>query len=283
VKLPVPIRLLKDRYFGEAARSATVAKDRLADITRYLEPDAAKIAEVAVSSLITYQDPDYALLYLDRLGRYAGPKRDRCLFLAELAQRLDQRMRFDDVPSLAARVTQGGIRQDAETFYLIDLVGMLPPNTADQIVPVVDYLKWADRPVSMRFDGSRPRGMKWARSCALLKRARCYSKRAKTEHAWAERWLHMIDRTQIKQPDAAIEVVRSADLITGAGEVYHRGLRRWHSIVDHLIKPACDGLISSRDMAESVRNAVRDATSLTDSFQFDLSLANVVGEMKKNA
>ena len=73
MKLPVPLRLLKERYFGEASRNQWVAKNRLAALVTSLDPDVAAIVTGAVASLIEYQDPDYALLYLDRIARYSGP------------------------------------------------------------------------------------------------------------------------------------------------------------------------------------------------------------------
>src|ERR1700750_3448031 len=113
----------------------------------------------AVASLINYQDPDYALLYLDRIARYAGPGKARCEFLAELATRLDARMRYDDPPALAQRALNSSDEagqtavasqtQDiAETFCLIDLVGMLPPSGADPLMPVLGYLRWNGRSIT---------------------------------------------------------------------------------------------------------------------------------------
>ncbi|MBY0382328.1 MAG: hypothetical protein K2W78_10465 [Xanthobacteraceae bacterium] len=278
MKLPVPIRLLKDRYFGESSRSEAFAKGRLAELSAYMEPEVASIAERAVVSLSAYQDPDYALLYLERLARYVGPKKAGCPFLSELAVRMDRRMRFDDVAALAMRALETGERSPAGAVCLIDMVGMLPPNAADQVTPVLSYLGWSRRAMSVSFDGSTPGGRKKAGTYALLKRVRMYSKRARIERAWVERWLHMVDRTMLKQHDAAVEVIRSADLINGTGATYHEGLDRWHAIVDRLIKPACDGVLCLENMAGTVQQAVKAAGTIPDSRQFDHLLVEIIGE-----
>jgi len=276
VKLPVPIRLLKDRYFGEASRSEAFAKGRLAELSTYMEPEVAKIAGAAVVSLSAYQDPDYALLYLERLARYVGPKKAGCPFLADLAIQMERRMRFDDVAALAGQALATAGHSPAGTVCYVDLVGMLPPNAADQVMPVLTYLGLSRRCVAIGFDGSTLVGRKKANACAFLKRARMYSKRAKIERAWVERWLHMVDRSMLKQHDAAIEVIRSADLISGAGAAYHRGLDRWAAIVDRLIKPACDGHLCLKDMAYPIRAAVQAAATAPDSRQFDHLLVEII-------
>jgi len=55
-KLPVPIRLLKERYFGEASRNPWVARNKLASLIARLPPEVAAIVGDAVPALIAYQD-----------------------------------------------------------------------------------------------------------------------------------------------------------------------------------------------------------------------------------
>jgi hypothetical protein len=288
VKLPVPLRLLKERYFGESSRNVSVAKNRLADLSQYMRPEVTDIATAAVASLIDYQDPDYALLYLDRIARYAGPGKAHCEFLAELARRLDARMRYDDPAALAQRVLNSSeaghsavtsrTQAVAGTFCLIDLVGMLPPSAADPITPVLGYLRWSGRSITLRFNCRTKRGYRWARAWALLKHVRIYSRRFKTESASVERWLHMTDRASSKQPGAGIEVVRSADLIKGAGAVYHRGLTNWNAIVDRLIKPTCDGTLCLPDLAKTVQTAVHSVAEDSDPGRLNQLIIRIIDD-----
>src|SRR3569623_2021396 len=88
---------------------------------------------------------------------------------------------------------------------------------------------------------------------SLLRYARTHSRRAKTESAWVERWLHMIDRVRTFQPVAVGEIVKTADVVSGSGADYHRVLAYWNVIVDRLVKPVCDGTTATLDLAEALR------------------------------
>jgi hypothetical protein len=213
------------------------------------------------------------------LSRYVGPKTEFFPFLGELAPRLDRRMRFPDPPSAAQasmRQGQGNVTAaPSARFCLIDLIGMLPPNGVDQVLPLVAYLGWSKREVSLRFAGY-PRRM---RIITLLKHTRIYSSRFKQESAWVERWLHMIDRVRVKQPEAALAVIRSADLIKGSGLDYDCSLANWHAIIDRLVKPACDGALHLNNLGEAIKIAVNQAINDADSVSLDRVIAGIVGDL----
>ena len=90
---------------------------------------------------------------------------------------------------------------------------------------------------------------------ASLRRWRLFSVRYASERAWVERWLHMIDRSLTKQPAAAFEIVRTATMIEGYGDVYRQGLADWHAIIDGLVKPVFDGALFLPDLAGAVAEA----------------------------
>jgi hypothetical protein len=264
MKLPVDFRLLKERYLGEASRKPWIAENRLAEIIPYLQPDAAETVRSAVASLMVYQDPDYALLYLSRVGRYAGPGKEPCASLAALAARMDIRMRYIDPASVAqatlADSGEGGASRQVP-FCLCDLAGLLPPSAADTALQVMSYLRLSQRAVVLRFSSAAGWKRRWTEGWALLRYARTYSRRAKTENAWVERWLHMIDRVRSYQPEAVGEMVQTADVVRGSGADYHRDLANWNVIVDRLVKPVCDGTAAPLDLAAALRvvlNAVSD-------------------------
>lgn len=264
MKLPVDFRLLKERYLGEASRKPWIAENRLAELTPYLQPDAEDIVRRAVTALMTYQDPDYALLYLSRVGRYAGPGKEPCAFLGALASRMDIRMRYVDPPSVAQDVMVEGERDATSCsvpFCWCDLAGLLPASAADTVLQVLSYLRMSQRTVVLRFSSAGRWRQRWARAWALLRLARTYSRRAKVENAWVERWLHMIDRVRTCQPAAVGLMVQTADVVRGSGAGYHRDLAQWNVIVDRLVKPVCDGAIAPLDLAAALRvvlNAVSD-------------------------
>src|SRR3982074_1241214 len=59
----------------------------------------------------------------------------------------------------------------------------------------------------------------------------------------------MINRSLAKQPRAAGEIVQTATMIQGYGDVYRQGLADWHAIIDGLAKPAFDGALPAPDWA----------------------------------
>lgn len=269
MKLPVDFRLLKERYLGAASRKPWVAEKRLTELVPFLQPETADIVKCAVSSLMAYQDPDYALVYLNRVGRYAGPDKEPCAFLAPVASRLEMRMRYADPASVAQEALtnagEGSASAIRAPFCLCDLAGMLPLNIADMVLQTMAYLRLSQQPVILKFSCSTGWQRRWTKAWAMLRHARNHSRRAKIENAWAERWLHMIDRVRASQPDAISEMVRTADLIAGSGADYHRGLANWNLIVDRLVKPVCDGTIASVDLAVALRAALGVAAKRPDS------------------
>ena len=75
----------------------------------------------------------------------------------------------------------------------------------------------------------------------------------------------MIDRSLTKQPAAAAEIVRTASMIQGYGDVYRQGLADWNAIIDDLAKPAFDGALALSDLGAAVAEA--RAAALPDSRQ----------------
>ena len=75
------------------------------------------------------------------------------------------------------------------------------------------------------------------------------------ERALVERWLHMIGRSLVKQPTAASEIVQTATMIQGYGDVYRQGLADWNAIIDGLAKPTFDGVLALPDLAGAVAEA----------------------------
>ena len=109
---------------------------------------------------------------------------------------------------------------------------------------MLDALEWLGRlhqPVSIRFSNASRWGIRRLKIEASLRRWRMFSVRYARERVWVERWLHMIDRSLTKQPEAAPEIVQTATMVQGYGDAYRQGLADWHAIIDGLAKPTFDG------------------------------------------
>jgi hypothetical protein len=268
---PSPFRLLKERYFGEETRNPRVARAALARLSARLPPDVVPIVSEAVHSLIDYQDPDYALAYLDRIERYVGPAGITLPNLAELAQLLSDRMHFVDPIRIAQlKLAEAGganaqpdpVSVDRiEKFRWDEVIPMLPPKAAAPALDLFQRLRLARlsrRSVRLRFS-SRTRfklqRLKWL---AAARVTRPFSERFKRERVWVERWLHMIDRSLVKQPEATVAIVRTASLIKGHGDTYQNGLAQWNAIIDGLVKPTCDGTLPLRRLGDAIQE-VREA------------------------
>lgn len=265
---PSPFRLLKERYFGEETRNPRVARAALARLSARLPPDAVPIVSQAVHSLIDFQDPDYALSYLDRIERYIGPASITLPNLAELAQLLSDRMHFEDPIRIAQlKLTEvGGVNampnaasvDRVERFRWDEVIPMLPPAAAAPALDIFQRLHLANlthRSVTMRFSSAGRFSLRKLKWLAALRITRPFSERFKLERVWVERWLHMVDRSLVKQPEATVAIVRTANLIKGHGDAYQNGLAQWNAIIDGLVKPTCDGTLPLPRLGDAIQQA----------------------------
>lgn len=289
---PSPFRLLKERYFGEETRNPRVARAALARLSPQLPADVVPIVSEAVHSLIDFQDPDYALSYLERIERYVGPVGITLPNLGELAQLLSDRMHFEDPIRIAQLklAEAGGVNaapnpastDRVERFRWDEVIPMLPPAAAAPALDIFQRLhlaKLTRRSVKMRFSSAGRFSLRKLKWMAGLRVTRPFSERFKRERVWVERWLHMVDRSLVKQPDATVAIVRTASLINGHGDAYQNGLAQWNAIIDGLVKPTCDGTLPLPRLGDAIQQA-RDAAT---GEQAQSRLLNAVEQLRMQA
>ncbi|MEA2939671.1 MAG: hypothetical protein QOD09_200 [Bradyrhizobium sp.] len=222
-------------------------------------PDAvAPVASEGIERLIDYQGPGYAQLYVDRLKRFVGRRGVDDVLLGEIARLMALRMSYDDPIRIAQTKLaelDAGAADEVKKFRWDELVEALPAAVADPVLWVLEWMGWLHRPVSMRFSTASRFGIRRLKIEAGFRRWRLFSVRYAAERAWVERWLHMIDRALTKQPAAAPEIVQTATMIHGYGDVYRRGLAGWHLLIDGLAKPTFDGALALPDLAGAIREA----------------------------
>ena len=226
-------------------------------------PDAVKqIACDGVETLIAYQGPAYAQLYLDRLRRFAGRRDISEKVFCEIARLMAERMSYQDAIRIAqlklAEAPRGPGRPpvvDVRRFRFDELVSALPEIVADPVLWSLECIGWSHRTVAMRFSTLGRFGVRRLQIEASLRRWRLLSIRYATERVWVERWLHMIDRSLARQPDAVEAVVQTASLIEGYGTSYRHGLAAWHQIIDGLAKPVFDRTICLPDLTAAIAQA----------------------------
>lgn len=225
------------------------------------------VAGEAIHMLIEYQGPSYAQLYVDRLKRFIGRRGVDDAVFAEIARLMAARMSYED-PIRIAQLTLAALEESStpanavKKFRIDELVGALPAIVAEPVLDTLEWLGWLRLPVSIRFNAASRLGIRRLKIEAGLKRWRLFSVRYPKERAWVERWLHMIDRSLTKQPDAAPVIVQTADMISGYGDPYRQGMADWNAIIDGLAKPTFDGVLGLADLGAAVTEA--RATVLPD-------------------
>lgn len=229
-----------------------------------LPETVAPAAGDAIHMLIEYQSTSYAQLYVDRLRRFVGRRGVDDAMLGEIAQLMAMRMSYQDPIRIAqlklAEVGEAGgapveSSDDVRKLRLDELIDPLPAIVAEYVLDALEWVGWLHKPVSIRFSTASRLGIRRLKIEASLKRWRRYSVRYAKERVWVERWLHMIDRSLTKQPDAAATMVATATMVQGYGDVYRQGIADWSAIIDGLAKPTFDGVLALPDLAGAIVEA----------------------------
>ena len=254
-----------------------------------LPDSAAPIVSEAIHRLIEYQGAAYAKLYVDRLRRFVGKRGVGDAMFGEIARLMAMRMSYEDPIriaqfKLAELVSDTGDRRpptadDVRKFRFDELVEALPAVVAEPVLDGLQWAGWVHKTVSIRFSNASRLGIRRLKIEASLRRWRRFSVRYAKERVWVERWLHMIDRSLIKQPAATSAMVQTATMVQGYGDTYRQGLADWHAIINGLAKPTFDGVLPLRDLAGAVAEA--RAAALPDSRQ--VALKRVIAEIRARA
>jgi hypothetical protein len=221
------------------------------------------VASDAIHLLIDYQGTGYAQLYVDRLRRFVGKNGVDDAMLTEIARLMAARMSYEDLiriaqlklAGLADRSRTQARSVDVRKFRLDELISVLPSVIAEYVLDALEWAGWTHKNIKLRFSTANWLGIGRLKMEAGLRRWRRYSVRYAKERVWVERWLHMIDRSLTREPAAASEIVQTAAMIRGYGDVYRQGMADWNAIIDGLAKPAFDGVLALPDLAGAVAEA----------------------------
>jgi hypothetical protein len=249
------LRYLFADFLEEEDRSPPFLPDGLPE-------DAVPIVSEGIHLLMDYQSASYARLYVDRLKRFIGKHGIEAAILRDIARLMANRMAYEDAIriaqlKLAEFVDSNGRMKsrDVKKFRFDELVDALPAVLADPVLMVLDKLGWTRRRVSIPFSTASQWGIRRLKVEAWLRRWRMFSIRYREERAWVERWLHMINRSLAKQPQAVGTIVETATMVQGFGDPYRQGLADWHAIIDGLAKPTFDGVLPLSDLAGAIAEA----------------------------
>jgi hypothetical protein len=265
------------------AGSAAVSDDGILSSLRYLFADfigedddtppllpdglsetVAPVVSDAIHLLIDYQGAGYATLYVDRIRRFVGRHSVDETMLADIARLMAMRMAYEDpirIAQLKLAELDGAdgapvqSDDDVRKFRLDELIGALPAAVAEYVLHALEWLGWLHKRVSIRFSTRSRWGIRRLKMEAVLRRWRLFSVRYAKERVWVERWLHMIDRSLTKQPQAVAAVIETATMIQGYGDPYRQGMADWHLVIDGLAKPTFDGVLPLPNLASAITEA----------------------------
>jgi hypothetical protein len=273
-----PARLIYAELIGEDDDGPVRMPDGLPEAVR-------SIAVEAVHCLTEYQGPSYAQFYLDRLKRFITRRTlDEALY-CDIARLMLMRMSYEDPIrmaqlTLAAAETHGNAPEDdVRQLRLDEMVTSLPDTVADPLLEGLEWLGWQHMPVTRRLRTASRWGRRRLRMEASLRRWRLRSVRYARERAWVERWLHMIDRSLTRQPEAVSAVIQTATMVQGYGQAYRQGLADWHLIIDELAKPVFDGKLRLPDLSAAIAEA--RAAAMPDPRQ--AALRRTIAQIKAQA
>ena len=276
------LRYLLADFIGEDGGTSPSLPDNLPEA---IAPDVSE----GIRRLMEYQGAKYARLYIYRLRRFIGRAGVDAAMLGEIARLMAMRMSYEDPIriaqlKLAEREAGTDLPHPASTgnlrkFRLDELVGALPAVVAEPVLDMLEWAGWTHKPVLMNFSSASRWGIRRLKIEAGLRRWRRFSVRYAKERVWVERWLHMIDRSLTKQPAATSEIVQTATMIQGYGDIYRQGLADWHAIIDGLVKPTFDGVLPLADLAGAVAEA--RAAAMPDRRQ--VALKRKIAEIRARA
>ncbi|MEE4187589.1 MAG: DUF6537 domain-containing protein, partial [Roseobacter sp.] len=240
--------------------------------TDFLPPEAAGFAAEGMRRLTDFEDADYANVYLGHLRRIARHPAATPHMLAALARHMAVRMSYEDTHRVAqlklrqARLTRVRAEAKAREGDIVDVAeymkpgpeeifGMLPKELGARLTAMSERNGWSSKSFPMKVRTTRFSGFIRLRFLAAARRWRKHSLRHSQEMVWLKAWLGHIELALDTAPEAAIQIVETAQLVRGYGNTYKRGLQNWHSIEMEIIQPSLNGTLKHNMLADGVLQA----------------------------
>jgi indolepyruvate ferredoxin oxidoreductase beta subunit len=240
------------------AQSRTPALQPLLDRIRRLPTPAQPLILEGVRRAIDYQDPEYAVLFLDRIERIAALEARStadvrsCALLEATARSLALWMSFEDTIRVADLKTRASrfarvrneIRADAGQLFgmtefmkprVEEIAGTLPAGLGGWLLGSPRLRRWLRRWTG----GKQIRTGTIGGFLALhaLGGFKCWRRstlRFKEENARIEEWLRGIEQLAVDHYSLAVELARAQKLVKGYGETHERGWRNFKALVAQL-------------------------------------------------
>jgi indolepyruvate ferredoxin oxidoreductase, beta subunit len=230
----------------------------LLDRVRRLPSAQQALVLEGVRRVIDYQDPAYAVLFMNRVERILALEERRqagataYALLEATARSLALWMTFEDTIRVADLKTRSSrfarvreeIRADPDQLFGItefmkprveEIAGTLPTGIGQWVKDSPRLRGWLNR-----WTGGRQirtgtlRGFLMLHFLAGCKRWRRATLRFRDENARIESWLARIEQLAVDHYSLAVELARAQTLIKGYGETHERGSRNFETLVGQL-------------------------------------------------
>jgi indolepyruvate ferredoxin oxidoreductase beta subunit len=268
-------RIPESRKRNAAASLADLERE----ISAVMSTAARDMIQEGARRLVSYQDIEYAQLYIDRLApiRLADQRAGASgRLLRETARQLAVRMSYEDVirvaeakidPARMARVAAEIGAKPGEPLHITEFLkpgieefcSILPPRLAQRILRLAQrHPRLARWHWGMQVNTASISGFLRFWLLARLRHRRPRTYRYQEEQRTIEAWLAVVIEAAGLSAELALEVVECARLIKGYGDTWKRGSENYRLIEDRVIVAALAGQIplpAAVDATASARTA----------------------------
>jgi len=250
----------------------------LADLEReiiaVMSTAARDMIQEGARRLVSYQDIEYAQLYIDRLAPIRlvdGTASAEGRLLREVGRHLAVRMSYEDAirvaqakidPTRRARIAAEMGAKPGEPLHITEFLkpgideicSLLPPRLARRLLALSEKRGWTFQR-GMQVNSQSISGFLRLWLIAKLKPRRPKTYRYEEEQRAIEAWLGLIVEAAHLSADLALEITECARLIKGYGDTHKRGTANFRLIEEHVMRPALAGHIPLNVAVDAIASA----------------------------
>jgi indolepyruvate ferredoxin oxidoreductase beta subunit len=263
-------RIPESRKRNAAASLADLERE----ISAVMSTAARDMIQEGARRLVSYQDIEYAQLYIDRLApirlvdETAGAEGR---LLREVGRHLAVRMSYEDAirvaqakidPARRARIAAEMGAKPGEPLHITEFLkpgideicSLLPPRLARRLLAISEKRGWTFQR-GMQVNSQSISGFLRLWLIAKLRPRRPRTYRYEEEQRAIDAWLSLIIEAGHRSADLALEITECARLIKGYGDTHKRGVANYRLIEEHVIRPALAGHIPIQLAVDAIASA----------------------------
>jgi indolepyruvate ferredoxin oxidoreductase, beta subunit len=254
--------------------AAAALADLEREIIAVMSTAARDMIQEGARRLVSYQDIEYAQLYIDRLApirlvdETAGAEGR---LLREVGRHLAVRMSYEDAirvaqakidPTRRARIAAEMGAKPGEPLHITEFLkpgideicSLLPPRLARALLAISEKRGWTFQR-GMQVNSQSISGFLRLWLIAKLRPRRPRTYRYEEEQRAIEAWLALIIEAAHQSADLALEITDCARLIKGYGDTHKRGVANYRLIEEHVMRPALAGHIPIQLAIDAIASA----------------------------